>query len=425
MLSRMRVPTVRLALGAAATLATVVAGCTSPTGSGSDEWSTRGRSAASGNVTDQPTPAGRDRFSGPVSETPVGVTERAERTPTPPADPVTPLVDVDRTALRARAVATLEETSRDSWSLIRANTIEALIPAGASLDGPAKRGLVDDNRGVRFVAALAIGKARRCELSHLTEPLLNDADLSVRAAALATQSLCGRNPDLAPLASMVASEDPEVRGNAFLVLGLIGNRSAVPLIRDSLGRGLAFADAARVKVVELQAAEALVRLGQRGDIEPIRAALFGPAEMGGVTALACQMIGELKDAGSRPMLERLVLAQGDQVRAPEIRLAALTALGRLGDTDPAKLLAEIRPLVGATRGELRAQAATALGSSGSREALGYLAVLLGDAEPMVRTAAAGGIVRFLAVPGNGGSEGSSGSSPSNSSGAPTLTTVTP
>ena len=47
---------------------------------------------------------------------------------------------------------------------------------------------------------------------------------------------------------MVRSDDPEVRSNAYLVLGEMGNRSAILMIRDSLGKGMRQVNPARVRI---------------------------------------------------------------------------------------------------------------------------------------------------------------------------------
>ncbi len=307
------------------------------------------------------------------------------------ASPATAAEMADPVFLRSKAIETAELMTRSNSAILMAHGIEALISAPDSLDAAAGRGLVDNNRGVRFVAVIALAKAKRCELTHLIEPLLRDESESVRAAAMGALAICGRTVDLSPFAVMVRTDDPEVRANVYVVLGLIGNKSAAPMVRDSVGAGLSLVDSTRVRVVELQAAEALVRLGRPDEIEPIRAALFAPAEQGGLTAMACQIVGRLKDERSKPMLQRLVDASGDSERAPEIRIAALEALGRLGGSDT-EIFQQLQPYVASAEAGLRAQAATALGTISAKQALPVLSVLLVDPVPVVRVAAASSIL---------------------------------
>ncbi|MBL9118376.1 MAG: HEAT repeat domain-containing protein [Phycisphaerae bacterium] len=298
---------------------------------------------------------------------------------------------LDPGAMRHEALEVARGASASNSAILRAHAIEALLSAPAELDSVVGRGLIDSNRGVRFVAAMAIAKTRRTELAHLVEPLLSDSSDSVRAAALAALAACGRNPDLSPLAAMVRSDNPEVRANAYLALGVIGNPSAIPLVRESIGGGFDRADPARVKVVDLQAAECLVRLGRSDDLEPIRAALFAPMEQSEVTALACQMIGRLKDAHSRPMLQRLIEAERESARPSEVRLAALEALGNVG-VDGDRLLPILRPFVQSRSSAIRAQTCLALAATGSQGALVWLDGLLRDGDAEVRVAAASAIL---------------------------------
>ncbi|MBL9149154.1 MAG: HEAT repeat domain-containing protein [Phycisphaerae bacterium] len=302
----------------------------------------------------------------------------------------------DATSLRAAAIAVCTEASRSTWPLLRANAIEALTQAPAAFDANATRGLIDENRGVRFVAAFAIARLKRCDLAHLVEPLLRDSSNSVEAAAITALAVCDQRVNQAPLAAMVRSDSTEVRANAYWAIGIIGNRSAIGLVRDSVGRGLPLTDPVRVRIVELQAAECLVRLGEMQEIEPIRAALFAPVEQGELTVLACQMVARLKDERSRPMLERLLSANGDQARPPEIRVAAIDALGRLGSSDRSILRSLLDPYLSAPEAGVRAQAAIALGSIGAASGLDPLSRLLSDPEPTVQVAAANAILVLTA-----------------------------
>ena len=81
--------------------------------------------------------------------------------------------------------------------------------------------------GVRVVAAMCIGRARISNLSHLVEPLVRDSSPSVRAAAIYALRRCGRPADPTLIAGMLRSDDPEIRSNAFAVLGELGDRCGV------------------------------------------------------------------------------------------------------------------------------------------------------------------------------------------------------
>lgn len=291
---------------------------------------------------------------------------------------------------RSAAADVLRAAARSNWAALRANALEAAASNRSLLAELAPRGLVDDNRGVRFVACMAIARAQDRDLSLLVRPLLQDDSASVRAAAMLALARTGNSVDFSPLAAMLSENDAEIRGNAYLILGELGNRSAVPLIRESLGRGMRLVNPVRARLVDLAAAEALVKLGDEREIEPIRAALFAPPEQAELTVVACEAIGRLRDEVSRPMLERLVSVGGDAQRSPEIRLAAAKALVALGGAAPMALSIS-REAISSPDARIRSQAAGVLGALRLPEAYDLLAALIRDADPTVQVSAAAGI----------------------------------
>ncbi len=302
-------------------------------------------------------------------------------------EPTLPVMAIDPGA-SAREIITSALTS--SSPELRAHAIQATEFAPGLVEDAVRQGLVDANRGVRFVAAMMVGRMQLHGVSHLAAPLLDDSSESVQAAAIYALRRCGEPADPSRLARMIRSEDPEVRGNAALVLGELGNPSAAPMLRSALGRGLVLAPPIRVRLVELQMAEAMVRLGQASEIESIRAALFAPSEEGEVAALACLIAGRLGDARAAPNLRRLAMAEGQA--PPEIRLAAAMGLSELGQTDGlgtvALLFAEHPQF------QVRAQAASTLGLIGSPAGIPTLQRLLRDENPLVQVSAAAAILRI-------------------------------
>ena len=311
-------------------------------------------------------------------------------------EPVRPLVAapvvLTGTTPAARATSWLLQAVTYPEAVIRANAFEALEGNPVALYEVAPLGFIDENRGVRFIATMSVGDAGLDNLAALIEPLIMDPSDSVRASAIYALHALGQPVDPSPLAGMVFSNSPEIRGNAYLVLGLMGNSTAIPVIKANLGNGMRLENAMRVRLTELQAAEAMVRLGDEDSIEPIRAALFTPVEQGELTVLACDMLGRLGDEQARSMLFRLIIASGKQSRPPEIQMAAAAALFRLGPPLPEQLSAVVLSQVNARDLRRRVQAAAILGIVPGPEALAALEGLLTDAEPMVRTAAAGSIL---------------------------------
>lgn len=306
----------------------------------------------------------------------------------------------DPAALRQQALALLLKTADSTNPMLRANAIEALHYAPDQLGPILQSALGDANRGVRFVAAMSVGELKLKKLAPLLEPLLHDESQSVQAAAIYGLRRCGRRVDLNPLAQMLRSDDPEVKGNAALVLGELGEPTAISMLRQSVGRGMRLAAPARRRVVELQLAEAMVKLGAHNQIDVIRAALFATADEGEFVVLACQMCGELQDGGVLQDLINMVNRSGKMKRPPEIRLAAVQAIAEI---DPSRVPGDLaQAYSGSQYADLRAQAAHALGamgrprgaSSGNPAAvLPYLARLLEDESPAVQIAAAGAILR--------------------------------
>jgi HEAT repeat protein len=294
--------------------------------------------------------------------------------------------------LRSAALGLLVQASTSSNALLRNQVVESLQQAPDLIGPVVQRGLVDENRAVRFSAAMTIGQLRLTELAHLLEPLRWDDSESVQAAAIFSLRKCGLPTDINPLSRMILSDDPEVRGNAALVLGLLGDRSATKLIQYAIGRGLSRVSAARVRIVELQMAEALVRLGHEESIQAVRAALFAPAEQGEMAALACLMCGELRDGGAVPDLTRLARRGGRRRLPAEVRMAATLALAQIGAEEvPSDVPLEY---VHSEEFQLRQQAAITLGWIAVPASLTALKVLLSDPNPLVQVAAAGGIVRL-------------------------------
>ena len=290
-------------------------------------------------------------------------------------------------ATEARRILVAAASSQ--WPALRAHALEAAIGHPSLLSEIAPKALADENRGVRFVACMSIAESKDGRFGAMVAPLLADPSASVRAAAMLALSRSGQRVNLTPLADMLGDNDPEIRSNAYLVLGELGNDSAVPLIRESLGRGMKLVNPLRVRLVDLAAAEALVKLGDQNEVEPIRAALFAPPEQGELTIVACDSVRRLRDEVARPMLERIVAARGSVERSPEIRLAACRALHALGS--PLAPLAVAKEYARHPDARIRSQATVLLGEIGSPEARAILAGLLRDADPTVQIAAAGGL----------------------------------
>lgn len=295
--------------------------------------------------------------------------------------------------LREAAIELLRQAMESTeYPILRANALEALQLAPEVFDPFVRKSLVDPNSGVRFVAAMSIGQLKLKKFAHLAEPLLHDPSQSVQAAAIYSLHKCGHQVDLSPLAEMILSNEPEVRGNAAMILGELGDRSAAEMIRRAVHKPMPRIQIARLKLINLQMAEALVKLGHEEEMTVIRAALFAPNEQGEISALACMICGRLKDGQVIPDLKNIALGQDQYRRPAEIRLAATWALAKIR-SGLAEMAVPMEYLVN-ERFQLRAQAASTLGEMGDPAALPKLGALLQDPHPLVQIAAAGAILRL-------------------------------
>ncbi len=307
---------------------------------------------------------------------------------------------------QSRALGVLVQASQHVEPLVRANAIEMLQVEVEPLREAVQRGLVDPNPGVRFAAAMALARQRLCGVADLARPLLSDPLPSVRAAAMFALVACGEDLDLTPLAVMVLGTDRATRANAALVLGEIGNPSAATVLREAMTRPLPLEEAEVVRASELGIAEALIRLGDRRQLDTVRAAFFAPATQGELTALAAQMAGRLGDRTLIPALGALALAEGPRQAGPELRLIAAEALARM---DPQAVLSGLAIELAAHHlPEVRMQAAAVLAWDRTRPGAATLSRLLEDDHPRVRVAAAGAVLRRSATPPRRIPQGSAG-----------------
>ena len=142
-----------------------------------------------------------------------------------------------------------------------------------------------------------------------------------------------------------------------------------------------------VRLLRLQIAEAMIKLGDDEQLAGVYAALFPsrPEELE-LTALAIQIIGEVRDRKSIDQLIYLASGEGDQAMPPEIRLAAADALSKLGLPQGGFIADEYAQ----DRSEaIRAYAAVVYGRTDAAGNLAKVQAMLSDRSHIVRAAAAG------------------------------------
>ncbi len=315
---------------------------------------------------------------------------------------IVPMDDTAAAQLRQLAIDTLINYASNGTPELRANAMEGLIPLPSRLEPVARKALVDANAGVKAVGAMATGRAGLVSLAPFVQPLLSDPSPMVRSSAIfamgklaSTREGRGsvQTPDPSPLATMLTSTDTRERSQAAFVLGELGNKSAIPMLREALKKGAARATPAQTRIMQLQISEAIAKLGDDAALGDLRGALF-PAQSEDleVAALASQIVGQVEDRQSVGQLSYLVTHNDPREgRFPaEVRLAAGAAMAKLGEPGGSKVADDY---TNDPSPAIRAQAALTYGE-GARDNLSRLAGMVSDPEAIVRIAAAAAVLKI-------------------------------
>lgn len=296
--------------------------------------------------------------------------------------------------LRERALAHLTKLAKSTNPVVRANAIEAASKAPTRATDIIRQALSDPNPGVRSVAAVAAGRTKISAVAPQIRPLVDDSSDFVRLSARFALSRLDEPVDITPIGrAMLESDSVRLRSHAAFLLGELGNPSAIAMLRDATQNRARGATKEENRLFDLQAAEAMAKLGDEGQVQVIRAALFPsrPEDLE-ATALASQILGQLRDQGS---VDRLVYlsefrdpATNEQYPS-EIRLTiaqALAGMGlRGGEFIADEYAASPNPL-------LRAHAATVYGTFATPKAVGRLSLMLDDPAEEVRVGAVNGVL---------------------------------
>jgi HEAT repeat protein len=310
--------------------------------------------------------------------------------------------------LRERAIGLLTAAATGKSAEPRANAIEALSAVPTRLEPFVRAALVDENLAVRTVGAMMVGRAKLTASAPFVVPLLRDESPMVRAAAMYALNRCGHPVDMTPLADLLQDSSPRVRAHAAFVLGEAGEASAIALLREAGKDPMPRAALPEVRLMQLQMAEARIKLGDDDALHEVRAALY-PARSEDLeaTALAAQIVGQVRDKASMEQLILLTAMKDDAGRLmpPEIRLAAAGSLARLGQPKGSFIAREYAASDHATQ---RAQSAYVFGETGQMGNLVPLATLMDDRNELVRVAAAAAVLK-ITDGGTGGARSARGS----------------
>ncbi|MBE3070639.1 MAG: HEAT repeat domain-containing protein [Planctomycetes bacterium] len=277
----------------------------------------------------------------------------------------------------------LTEALRSPQPQVQALAAETFLVADRRPPLGAVEALVDvpDPR-VRTTAVALLGTTRRPQLTELFLRKDRDAEGPVRLAAAFGLAMAGNPSRVTALRDALASPVPSMRRTAAWLIGLMGNPTAVGLLRVKLDD----LDA----VCVLRVAEAIHRLGSNEGLERVRTLTGHDRHM--VRAFAARLLGHMGTTADIPRLEKLC-----QSRYLDVKYAAMAALAARGDL---KRIGMLQDLAEAPDAQSRVLAMTELGESGYTPAIERLARFLKSDIPLERAAAAAAIVRLRSAKGS-------------------------
>ncbi len=286
--------------------------------------------------------------------------------------------------IRERAIEQVIASLASQDPFIRANAVETSQYLPDRVGHMVQLALEDKSEAVRFAAAAIIGKQRLKDLVRPVRRLLNDPSMSVYASALFALRRCGDPVDISPMAQLMQQPDATLRGNVAMLLGLLEEPSAIPILKNgSKWLGDYQISDAQASLIRLQIAEAMVILGDESGLEAIRAMAYSTNDE--VRILAVQALGRVRDRKFEPALHSIL-----NHNPIELRLAAAGSLAQLGDSAGLKIL-----LAGSrfSLDPVRSQAAVALGYIAHPVAVQARVDLLTDPSEQVRLSAAAAILQ--------------------------------
>ncbi len=298
----------------------------------------------------------------------------------------------DLSAHRAVAMKVVLDASRSEDALQRAVAIEAVQFAPDHALPMTQLALEDSEPGVRFAALYTVGKLRLAPLVHAAKPLFNrDEPAYVQVGVIFAAARCGAADDkmIGRFQNYLQDPDPRVRANAAMLLGELGNDTAIPLLRRA---GIKPAGSRypgiQWTILRVQVAEALAKLGDARAMDSLHGAAY--SQFDEVRIMSVQILGRLGDDSFWGNMNNFLMEN-----PVEFRLAAAEGLARLGRFRNGML--EVM-LEGATHklATVRVQACFALGQYDHASTRAQLAHLLKDDDPMVRLAAAAAVLEVTA-----------------------------
>lgn len=302
--------------------------------------------------------------------------------------------------LDARTV--LLQATTDSDPQVRAHAMEAIgNTLGASEGSYLEQGLRDSVSMVQFSAAMSIGDIRYKPARNILIQIVEypESDKRVVCASIYALYRMG-TPRYAPLlAKSLVSDKEEIRSSGAMVLGKMGDPTAIEPLKNLLREETN--TATRFNIIQ-----AMAELGDMRSMKMLASFLqeyFLDMKLAAIPALAeCRV----------PNAELILRSQLRESNPPRVRVSAAGALGKLGQGDPSMYgycvecikkpeailrdhYGEKYPMKPVDVNSLRRLAIMAIGDMRDRRGLPLLAELLKSPDGSQRVAAAMSILRIL------------------------------
>jgi HEAT repeat protein len=298
--------------------------------------------------------------------------------------------------------------SEGELASIQMNALEALGQTlGTRAGGTYMQALSDRNPFVRFAAAMAIGDCRYAPAKDRVSDMAAKAEPNriVLCAVIYAAHVLGNTQHSGQLGALLFDREYEVRASAALVMGRMGEPSAIAPLKRLLA-------IETVELVRIQAQESMAILGDPAAAMRIEAATKVPADaqLPAIDALGrIAARGDTNSWRALRVLENLLPASNP----PRVRITAAGALARAGEVDDEAyalcVLAVRRPgeLMGGPAGArglrhpgveevmLQRLAAISLGMMKRTAAVDVLHPLLNHSDGALRVAAAMAILKLL------------------------------
>lgn len=222
--------------------------------------------------------------------------------------------------LRQQAKDIVKAGLTDENAYIRTNAAEVVASTKQTeMLATVETLLNDELVPVRFAAAMAVGDLKYAPAKQSVRRLMSDKNVNLQlAGAYVLRQLGGQSYDEF-FANALTARDQTVRSNAALILGKLGDKSALPKLKAVLKDTQADDKAMFVAV------EAIARLGDESVYPKLWAMListYADDRVSGIRAMGA--------LGTMPARNAIVTLLDDPI--VEVRLTAAEQLGAMGDT---------------------------------------------------------------------------------------------